>query len=132
MGKGKGHSSRNLTPQIEAPVPASGSSHRPRGRVRRFLQKVKEGANKLRPTQGVKVEALTRSAVQDAQQAAKRMLPLSGPATTAMSVGQDVQAELDTADTFQDTYLKPLRTFDDIIAKIADVWTLLSVGTELI
>ncbi|KAG2064931.1 hypothetical protein BDR04DRAFT_1109377 [Suillus decipiens] len=49
MGKGKGHSSRNLTPQIEAPVPASGSPHRPHGRVRRFLDKVKDGANKMRP-----------------------------------------------------------------------------------
>ncbi|KAG2066757.1 hypothetical protein BDR04DRAFT_51667 [Suillus decipiens] len=46
---GKGKSSRNLTPEIEASGSASGSSHRPRGRVRRFLQKVKDGANKLRP-----------------------------------------------------------------------------------
>ncbi|KAG2361876.1 hypothetical protein BDR07DRAFT_1090291 [Suillus spraguei] len=71
-------------------------------------------------TQDVEVED-TRSAVQGAQQTAKCMLTLSGPATTAVSVGQDVQADLDTADTFQDTYLKPLRIFDDVIGKIADV-----------
>ncbi|KAG2361890.1 hypothetical protein BDR07DRAFT_1376904 [Suillus spraguei] len=87
-----------------------------------------------RTTQYVEVEAPIRSALKDAQQAAERILPFSGPMSTAVSVGQNAQADLDldTADTFQDTCLKPLRMFDDVIGKIADVWTLLSVGTELI
>jgi len=33
---------------------------------------------------------------------------------------------------FQDTYLQSLRIFDDVIEKIADVWTIISIGTELI
>jgi hypothetical protein len=41
------------------------------------------------------------------------------------SVGQDAQADLDAADGFQDTYLKPLRIFDSVIGEIANVWTLL-------
>jgi hypothetical protein len=74
---------------------------------------------------GAEVEADTQLALQDAQQAAKRMHPLSGPAITVVSVGQDAQADLDTADGFQDTYLKPLRIFDSVIGEITNVWTLL-------
>jgi hypothetical protein len=81
---------------------------------------------------GVEVEADIQSELRDTRQAAQRMHPLSGPAMTAASVGQDAQGDLDTADGFQDTYLKPLRIFDDVIGKIADVWTLISIGTELI
>ncbi|KIK38627.1 hypothetical protein CY34DRAFT_14919 [Suillus luteus UH-Slu-Lm8-n1] len=128
-----------------------GSSHRPRGRVNRLLGSIKEGVNKFRtrskdsrsrspvpphehasstqdvevhaaPSQaGAEVEADTQSALRDAQQAAKRMHPLSGPAITAASVGQDAQADLDAADGFQDTYLKPLRIFDSVIGEIANV-----------
>jgi hypothetical protein len=80
----------------------------------------------------VEVEADTQSALRDAQQAAQRMHLLSGPAMTVVSVGQGAQGDLDTADGFQDTYLKPLGIFDDVIGKIADVWTLISIGTKLI
>ncbi|KAG1878012.1 hypothetical protein DFJ58DRAFT_740600, partial [Suillus subalutaceus] len=46
----KGNSSRNSTQETStsSEATARGSSHRPRGRVGRFLQKVKDGANKLR------------------------------------------------------------------------------------
>ncbi|KAG1867251.1 hypothetical protein DFJ58DRAFT_911672, partial [Suillus subalutaceus] len=70
---------------------------------------------------GVEVEAGTQSALQDAQQAVQRMHPLLGPVITVASVGQDSQADLDAAYGFQDTYLQPLRIFDDVIGKIADV-----------
>ncbi|KAG2354045.1 hypothetical protein BDR07DRAFT_1382573 [Suillus spraguei] len=147
MGKGKHNSPRNLTPEIDAPTPPSGSSHRPRSIVRRLIKKAKDGAYKLKPRSkdsrsnspappnyvhdDDEERASSTPNIEDAQQAGERMLPLSGPAMIAVSVGQDVQAGLNTADTFQDTYLKPLRIFDDVIGKIADVWSLLSVGTEL-
>jgi hypothetical protein len=73
---------------------------------------------------GAEVEADTQSTLRDAQRAAKRMHPLSGPAITAASVGQNAQADLDAADGFQDTYLKPLRVFDAVIGGIANVWIL--------
>jgi hypothetical protein len=66
---------------------------------------------------GVEAEADSQSALRDVQQAAKHM---------------HLQADLDAADGFQDTYLKPLRIFDAVTRKIANVWTLLSIGTELI
>ncbi|KAG2367106.1 hypothetical protein BDR07DRAFT_361807 [Suillus spraguei] len=149
MGKRKGNPSNILTQEIE--TTAQASSHRPRGRVHRFLDKVKGGANKLRSlskdsrsrspalpnvshderasstpniaVQGVEVEAHTQSesALQDAQQATARMHLLSGPVTTVASIGQDAHAGLDAASSFQDTYLKPLRIFDTVIEKIADV-----------
>ncbi|KAG2357401.1 hypothetical protein BDR07DRAFT_372741 [Suillus spraguei] len=46
MVKGKGNTSRNLTQEIE--TTARESSHRHRGKVHRFLEKIKDGANKLR------------------------------------------------------------------------------------
>jgi len=49
------------------------------------------------------------------------MHPMSGPAITVASVGQGAQADLDAADGFRETYLEPLRIFDDVIGKIADV-----------
>ncbi|KAG2104099.1 WD40-repeat-containing domain protein [Suillus discolor] len=66
-------------------------------------------------------EADPKSALRDAQQGGDSMVPLSGPATTAASVGQGAQGDLDTAGNFQDTYLKPLRIFDDVIGQIADL-----------
>jgi hypothetical protein len=71
------------------------------------------------------VEADLQSVIRDTQQAAKRIHPLSGPAITVASAGQDAQAEFNAVDDFQDTYLKPLRIFDTVIGEIADVWTLL-------
>ncbi|KAG2361888.1 hypothetical protein BDR07DRAFT_1376903 [Suillus spraguei] len=109
MAKGKGNSSRNSTQEVEAAAP--GSSHRPRSTVRRFLKKVKDGAKKLKLT----------SALQNAQRATEHMRLLSSPAMTVMSGAQNAQADLDAAGTFQDTYLKPLRIFDNVIEKIADV-----------
>ncbi|KAG2339592.1 hypothetical protein BDR05DRAFT_938889 [Suillus weaverae] len=154
----KGNSSRDSTQQTHTSneATAGGSSHRPRGKVGRFLQKVKggvkDGANKLtsRPKDsrsrnpvppnvdqepasstpnidvqaapsGAEEEANTQSALQDAQEAAKRIHPLSGPATTVASVAQDAPVDLDAAYNFQDTYLKPLRIFDSVIGEIADV-----------
>jgi hypothetical protein len=73
---------------------------------------------------GVEVKSDTQLALRDAQQAARHMHPLSGPAMTVASTGQDAQADLDAADGLQDTYLKPLRIFDAAIGEIANVWTL--------
>jgi len=60
------------------------------------------------------------------------MYSLSRPVITVTSTGQGAQEDFDTADTFQDTYLQPLRIFDTVIGKIADVWALFSFRTELI
>ncbi|KAG1859617.1 hypothetical protein DFJ58DRAFT_286078 [Suillus subalutaceus] len=150
----KGHSSRNSAREtrISSEATDRGSLHRHRGRVGRFLEKVRDGASNLRVSRSkdsrshspappnvlhqhasstpnileaapsdVEWEADTQSALRDAQQAVQRMHPLSGPAITVASIGQDAQADLDAADGFQDTYLEPLRIFDDVIGKIADV-----------
>jgi hypothetical protein len=74
---------------------------------------------------GVEVDADIPSELRDAQQAARRMHPLSGPAITVVSVGQDARAGLDAADGFQNTYLKHLRIFDAVIGEIANVWILI-------
>ncbi|KAG2341525.1 hypothetical protein BDR05DRAFT_990896 [Suillus weaverae] len=81
---------------------------------------------------GVEEEANTQSALQDAQEAAKRIHPLAGPAITVASYAQDAPADLNAAYTFQDKCLKPLRIFDSVIGDLANVWALLSIGTELI
>jgi hypothetical protein len=81
---------------------------------------------------GVEAEADSQSALRGADQAAKRTHPPSETAITVVSVAQGAQAYLDAADSFQDTYLKPLRIFDAVIGEIGNVWTLLSIGTELI
>lgn len=59
------------------------------------------------------------------------MSPLSGPAiTVASSVGQDAQSDLDTAGKLQDTCLKPLRIFAEVIDKITNVhpYAMLALG----
>ncbi|KAG2112048.1 uncharacterized protein F5147DRAFT_771606 [Suillus discolor] len=68
-----------------------------------------------------RTEGGTQLALWDAQQATKCMHPLSGPAIAVTSVGQDTQVDLDAADGFQDTYLKPLRIFDAVIGEIVNV-----------
>ncbi|KAG2353727.1 hypothetical protein BDR07DRAFT_684513 [Suillus spraguei] len=65
----------------------------------------------------VEMEDDTQSTLQDAQESAKRMHPLTGPAINY----QDAQADLNTVGMFQDTYLKPLRMFNEVIGKIVDV-----------
>jgi hypothetical protein len=68
----------------------------------------------------------------DTQEAVKHMHSLSGPANTGVSLVQDTQEDLNAADSFQDTHLKPLRVFDAVIRERADVWALFSIITELI
>ncbi|KAG2357399.1 hypothetical protein BDR07DRAFT_372647 [Suillus spraguei] len=116
------------------------NSHRPRGRVSRFLEKVKDPPNhspvppnayhrasstsnielQVAPS-GVEVEANTLSTLLETQEATKYMHPLFGPAISVDSALQGAQEDLNTVDSFQDTYLKPLRIFDDVIGKLADV-----------
>ncbi|KAG2752772.1 hypothetical protein P692DRAFT_20723328, partial [Suillus brevipes Sb2] len=55
----------------------------------------------------------------------KHMHPLSGPAITVACAGHDTQTDLNVVDDFHDTYLKPLRIFDTVIAEIGNVWTIL-------
>jgi hypothetical protein len=46
---------------------------------------------------------------------------LSGPLGSGSSVPQNAPADLEDAYSFQDTYLQPLRMFDSVIDKLADV-----------
>ncbi|KAG1837504.1 hypothetical protein DFJ58DRAFT_145428 [Suillus subalutaceus] len=143
MTRRKGNSSRVSTQQTHTSSEGTAreSSHRPRGRVGRFLQKVKGGVNSLRtsrsknsrshspvPQNGrasstsaapsrVQVEA----DAQSAREAVEDMHSLPGHATTVVSLFQGAREDLDTADKFQDTYLEPFKVFDDVIGKIADV-----------
>ncbi|KAG2362669.1 hypothetical protein BDR07DRAFT_1376320 [Suillus spraguei] len=155
---GKGNSSRESTQETYASSETTReSSHRPRGKVRRFLSKVKDSVKSrtsrskdscnfspvppnecasstpnIQVQAGVEVEADTRSALRNAQEATKHMHSLSGPVITVASAGQHAQEDLDTADNFQDTYLQPLRIFNTVIGEIANVWALFSIRTELI
>jgi hypothetical protein len=70
---------------------------------------------------GVEVEADTQSALRDAQLAPKRMHLLSGRAISVASHGQDAQSDLNAVVNVEDTYFEPLRIFDQVIEKIADV-----------
>ncbi|KAG1847347.1 hypothetical protein DFJ58DRAFT_483802 [Suillus subalutaceus] len=74
----------------------------------------------------------TQSELRGAQEFPMRMHPLAGPVITVASVGQGGEENLDAVDSFQDTYLEPLRILDNVISKIADVWICLSIVTELI
>ncbi|KAG2338716.1 hypothetical protein BDR05DRAFT_1041822 [Suillus weaverae] len=149
MRKGKARKSRDSTQQIHTSNEATAgeSSRPPRGRVRRFLGDVKarltshskDSRNPVPPNvdherasstpnievqaapSGVEEEANTQSALQDAQEAAKLIHPLSGPAITVASYAQDAPADLDAAYTFQDTCLKPLRIFDSVIGELANL-----------
>ncbi|KAG2357218.1 hypothetical protein BDR07DRAFT_1463660, partial [Suillus spraguei] len=61
------------------------------------------------------------SALQAAKEAVKLMKPLSGPVTSGISAAQNAPADLDDACDFEETYLKPLKIFDSVIGKLADV-----------
>ncbi|KAG1865713.1 hypothetical protein C8R48DRAFT_672314 [Suillus tomentosus] len=161
MTSRKGNSSKGSTQETHtsSQATATGSSHRPRSPIGRFLKKLKEGAKKLKSRSRdsrslspaplsdehalstpnteaapsvAEGEADTESALRGAQEDVKHIHPLSGPATTAASVTKGAQEDLHDASSFQETYLKPLKIFDDVIGKIADVWGFLSIGTELI
>ncbi|KAG2135695.1 hypothetical protein BD769DRAFT_1774181 [Suillus cothurnatus] len=152
----KGNSSRDSTPETRtsSEVTVRGSSHLPRDRVGRFLEKVKgsveNGANKLRisrskvsPSQslvrpnrnhegasstsvqagpsGVRVEVDNLLTLRDTQEAVEDMHSLSGHKTTVVSVLQGAQKDLEAADSFQDTYLQPLRIFDTVVGEVANL-----------
>ncbi|KAG2362777.1 hypothetical protein BDR07DRAFT_1376235 [Suillus spraguei] len=150
MKKGKSSTQRDSAqdPHATTEPTVPGSSHRPRGKVRRFLEKVKDSANKLKGSDSldrrpvppnpninhesapnltaqtapsaVGVEAVP-SVLQDVQEVANHMHSLSEPATGIVSDVQGAQQGLDSLDNFQDTYLKPLKIFDTVIAEIANV-----------
>ncbi|KAG2158608.1 uncharacterized protein EDB93DRAFT_1334540, partial [Suillus bovinus] len=147
MTSRKGNSSRDST-QGSSQVTDPGGSHRPRNKIGQFLKKLKEGTKRFkrrskdsrsqvspappsseRPStpntdaapSDVEIEADTESALRGAQEVANRMHPLSGPAITAASVVEGGPEGLDAANDLPETYLKPLRIFDDVIGKIADL-----------
>ncbi|KAG2158604.1 uncharacterized protein EDB93DRAFT_1334537, partial [Suillus bovinus] len=151
MTRQKGNSSRDSTQETSSQAAAPGSSHRPRSKIGRFLKKLKEDTKKFRtrskgsrsqvspappsderpstPTTDVQaapsdaeVEAdSTKSALRNARKKEKGIHPLPKPAETAVSVAGDAESDLDDVDSFDDTYLEPLKIFDSIIDKIADL-----------
>ncbi|KAG2136356.1 uncharacterized protein EDB93DRAFT_1231725, partial [Suillus bovinus] len=62
-----------------------------------------------------------KSALQHAKEAVKGMKSLSKPVRSVVSTTQNAPAGLEDAYNFQDTYLKPLKIFDSVIEKLADV-----------
>ncbi|KAG1834020.1 hypothetical protein DFJ58DRAFT_869203 [Suillus subalutaceus] len=61
------------------------------------------------------------TALQDALDAADQMNALLGPARSGASAGQYPPATLDDMDDIETTYLQPLRIFDTVIGKVAEV-----------
>jgi len=61
-------------------------------------------------------------ALQNAKQAVRDMNLLSGPVESGVSATQKAPAVLDDAYNVQDTYLQPLKIFDNVIGKLVDVW----------
>ncbi|KAG1868778.1 hypothetical protein C8R48DRAFT_120095 [Suillus tomentosus] len=70
---------------------------------------------------GLKQGGDPQSALRDAKKAVKGMNLLSGPVESGASAAQNASGDLEDAYSFQDTYLQPLRIFDNIIGKLADV-----------
>ncbi|KAG2136354.1 uncharacterized protein EDB93DRAFT_1106911 [Suillus bovinus] len=135
--------STQLRDRDSTPVP-SGSSVQPPRKFRRFLRKVQDGVtrkisaeiiqkrsniNNLRSDEpevqdapsGMEKAADPKSALQRAKEAVKGMKLLSKPVQSAVSTTQNASGDLEDAYNFQDTYLKPLRIFDNVIGKLADV-----------
>ncbi|KAG1850387.1 hypothetical protein DFJ58DRAFT_793811 [Suillus subalutaceus] len=133
-------------PELRTPGAIAGKgSGRSRGKVSRFLGKFKSGIksisctndshnhnpilsnsdherNQVAPRSPVVDQSVDpQSALQIAKEYAQRMHPLSGHAQTVASATQNAPAGLDTADNLAATYLQPLRIFDTVIGKIADV-----------
>ncbi|KAG1836871.1 hypothetical protein DFJ58DRAFT_917517, partial [Suillus subalutaceus] len=130
---------------------AGGSSGRRRGKIRRFLGKVKNATKKIShskdsrgrdpvflnvdcegasPISDIKVQdtpsgaeqgADPQLALQNAKEVVKDMNLLSGAVGSGASAAQNASADLEDAYNFQDTYLQPLRIFDSVIGKLADV-----------
>ncbi|KIK35831.1 hypothetical protein CY34DRAFT_16788 [Suillus luteus UH-Slu-Lm8-n1] len=127
-----------------------GRSVQPRNKVRRFLTKVKDGLTtkisrsssrsrhpilpnadpedaslvpniEVQDASGVEQGADPQSVLRDAKKAVKGMNLLSGPLGSGLSAAQNAPADLEDAYNFQDTYLQPLRIFDNVISKLADV-----------
>ncbi|KAG1848590.1 hypothetical protein C8R48DRAFT_677241 [Suillus tomentosus] len=63
-----------------------------------------------------------QSVLRDAKKAVKGMNLLSGPVESGASAAQNAPGDLEDACDFDDTYLQHLRMFDNIIARVADVW----------
>ncbi|KAG2087913.1 uncharacterized protein F5147DRAFT_658845 [Suillus discolor] len=62
-----------------------------------------------------------QSALRDAKKTVKGMNLVSGPVESGASATQNAPGDLEDAYSFQDAYLQPLRIFDNIIGKLADV-----------
>ncbi|KAG2135365.1 uncharacterized protein EDB93DRAFT_1107121 [Suillus bovinus] len=131
------------------PVPpdvTAGSSVQPPRKFSRFLKKAKDGVAKKFSGQAeiikkrsnmknlrshepevqdalsvVKQTADPKSALQHAKEAVKGIKPLSKRVQSAVSTTQNAPAGLEDAYTLQDTYLKPLKIFDNVIGTLADV-----------
>ncbi|KAG1843728.1 hypothetical protein C8R48DRAFT_765436 [Suillus tomentosus] len=145
-----GDSRSGPPPHIETPYEPNATERPglPHGKICRFLGKVKNGAIKkisrsnLRNSrsrdpvlpnvdcEGVSsipnmeiqdAPSCAKSALREANEAAKGMNSLSGRVTSGLSVAQNAPADLEDACKFGDTYLRPLRIFDSVIGKLADV-----------
>jgi hypothetical protein len=60
-------------------------------------------------------------ALQDAKEAVDGMNLLSRPVVSVVSTAKNAPAVLEDVYNVQDTYLHPLKIFDNVIGKLADV-----------
>ncbi|KAG1850794.1 hypothetical protein DFJ58DRAFT_914602, partial [Suillus subalutaceus] len=124
------------------------SSDKRLGKIRRFLGKVKNVTKNISHSKGshyiltnldredassipnIKVQdassgvercADPQSALRDAKKAVKDMNLLSGPVGSGVCAAQNTSADLEDVYNFQDTYLQPLRIFDNVIGKLTGV-----------
>ncbi|KAG2141430.1 uncharacterized protein EDB93DRAFT_1252575 [Suillus bovinus] len=132
MTSRKGNSSRDSI-QGSSQVTDPGGSHRPRSKIGQFLKKLKEDTKKLRTrskdsrsqvsSAPSSISVLFLNVIAARVQAAPSNVEIEADTESALraSVVEGGPEDLDAADEFQDTYLKPLRIFDDVIGKIADL-----------
>ncbi|KAG2057867.1 hypothetical protein BDR06DRAFT_969186 [Suillus hirtellus] len=87
-----------------------------------------EPASKLDIPSGVEEGVDSKSVdaeLQGAHEASEHIQTLGGPAQSVTSAANNAQAGLTAADDFQTNYLQPLKIFDTVIEKIANVWAAL-------
>ncbi|KAG1880417.1 hypothetical protein C8R48DRAFT_795856 [Suillus tomentosus] len=83
-----------------------------------------EPASKLDIPSGIEEGIGSKSVdaeLQGAHEASEHMRTLGGPAQSVTSAANNAQAGLTAADDFQTNYLQPLKNFDTVIEKIANV-----------
>jgi hypothetical protein len=65
---------------------------------------------------------LVDAEIRGAREGIESMRLLGGHFPSVVSAAEDGQEDLNAADNFQITYLRPLKIFDNVIGNLTDVW----------